>query len=155
MTAPSISLLLIVLLWDHSMHFHSFILSLYLFNLIYKLSKLLYVFVYIIEKLNMLLIDVQSFDCMLGIPPCVDIRVWFFIYGTNKGKLEYQPRHRVPVVTVGWKSLIVVNEEGTISVSPQPGASPLRKGMADFNITFSDYLLSSPWHCNILFPSSI
>ena len=155
MTAPSISLLLIVLLWDHSMHFHSFILSLYLFNLIYKFSKLLYAFVYIIEKLTMPLIDAQSFDCMLGILQWIYIRVWFFIYGTNKGKLEYQPRHRVPVVTVGWKSLIVVNEEGTTSVSPQPGASPFRKGMADLNITISDYLLSSPWHCNILFSSSI
>ena len=79
----------------------------------------------------------------------------FLFMGLTKGKLEYQPRHRVPVVTVGWKYLIVVNEEGTTSVSPQTGASPLRKGMADLNITISDYLLSSPWHCNILFYSSI
>ncbi|KAF3969199.1 hypothetical protein CMV_006986 [Castanea mollissima] len=44
-------------------------------------------------------LDAQSFDCMLGILQCIDIAAKFFIYGTNKGKSEYQP-HGVPDVTV-------------------------------------------------------
>lgn len=119
MTTPSISVLL------NSTIF--FILSLSLFNMIFNFSKLLMVLVnallvcvgfsVIFKKLKDLMpvladcfqdfvsfarampvLDAQSFDCMLGILQCTDITAKFFIYGTNKGKSEYQP-HGVPDVT--------------------------------------------------------
>lgn len=67
---------------------------------------------------TMPVLDAQSFDCMLGILQSMDIAVKFFIYGTNKGKSEYQPPHGVPDVTVWDENLSSLLMKKVLQVFP-------------------------------------
>ncbi|KAG2683092.1 hypothetical protein I3760_10G016800 [Carya illinoinensis] len=101
---------------------------------------------------TMPLLDVQSFDCLVGILQSIDIAVRSFIYGTSKGKSEYELSHGESDVTVRDEAISSLLMKKVLVVFPLSPAHQLSEKDVDryfiFNVLITGILLQfSEWIC--------